>query len=69
MKTECFVTVKWEYNKEEGEKAHLPHHRYNLGVTMLKIKSMISHLVDKDEEFFFIFVFSQTKNLFSVITK
>lgn len=37
MKTECFVTIKWEYNKEEGEKAYLPHHRYNQGVIILKI--------------------------------
>lgn len=48
MKTECFVTIKWECNKEEGEKANLPHHRYNQGVIKLKIMSMISCLVDED---------------------
>lgn len=63
--------MKWEYTKEEGEKANLSQHRYNPVVVVLKVVSRVSHLVGKDWEFFFIFMFSKNKqkNLFIVFTK
>lgn len=48
IETDCFITVKWKYNKKEGEKASLPHHRYNTVVIVFKVVSRANHLVGKD---------------------
>lgn len=47
IKTDSSVTVKWEFNKEEREKANVPH-RYNPVVIVLKVVSRISCLVGKN---------------------